>query len=204
MGVYEVKFREVCQLPVIIIDNFYTEEECESIWQELCFLNSGNKLLESDKTGSATDDDGNILKKNKGIFLDQAYKIRKFSSILTLNRKIFEVSNDLSEKISFFKYLKNSNYDATLIQYYENSDYYKLHEDESLITALTWFFKKPKSFTGGNLIFEDNSKIDCEYNRIVIFPSIIKHGVENVNLSSDLHNQNLGRYSISQFISICV
>jgi hypothetical protein len=189
-------------LPIVVIDDFYTKEECDLIWQELSFLNSteGN-FGGPEKTGTATHESV-ILKKNSGIFLDEVYNLRTFSNILNLNRKVFSLSSSLTEKSFFFKYLDQSNQDSTLVQYYENSDYYKSHWDKSLITAISWFYQKPKSFSGGDIIFNDELKVECKYNRLVIFASVINHEVEEVKLGQNLLKQNLGRYSISQFISI--
>ena len=190
-------------LPIAIIDDFYTKEECDLIWQELCFLNSSQfKLVEPENTGTAKNLDGEILKKNKGIFLDSVYYLRNFSNILTLNRKVFSLEPSLSKQSYFFKYLKESNQDTTLIQYYENSDYYKSHHDNCLITAISWFYQNPKLFSGGDLIFTDDIKVECKHNRLVIFPSIINHEVQQVTLDQNFLNQNLGRYSITQFITI--
>ena len=198
-----MQFYEVQGLPVVVIDDFYSETECVFIWNELCFLNTPNKkLLPPEKTGTATSNDGQILKKNNGIFLDQLYLDRSFSNILNLNQKIFSLEKNLTEKNVFFRYLKESNQDATLVQYYENSDYYKSHCDKSIITAISWFYQKPKAFTGGNLIFENNFKIECKYNRLILFPSILNHEVEEIKIGQNLLDQNFGRYSISHFISI--
>jgi Rps23 Pro-64 3,4-dihydroxylase Tpa1-like proline 4-hydroxylase len=198
-----MEFYSVDGLPIVVIDDFYSELECDFIWKELCFLNTPTKkLLCPEKTGTATAGDGKILKKNSGIFLDQLYLDRSFSNILNLNQKIFSLEKTLTEKNVFFRYLKESNQDATLVQYYENSDYYKSHFDKSIITAISWFYQKPKSFVGGDLIIDNDLKIECKYNRLILFPSIVEHEVEEIKIGQNLLDQNFGRYSISHFISI--
>jgi hypothetical protein len=203
-----LKVEFVSNLPVAIIDNFYSEKSCEKIWQELLFLNNTDqKLVDPEETGSAwkiVEDQKIYTKKNKGIFLDGVYHNRNASNILTENRQIFDPAL-LEELIShhvFFRYLKESNRDQTLIQYYENSDYYEYHYDRALITAVSWFNKKPKGFTGGEFVFENELTVECKHNRMIIFPSILSHAVNPVVVGENLKNQNYGRYSISQFYYI--
>ena len=198
-------FLEIKSLPVVVIDDFYSKQEHDLIWQELCFYHTDpNNFVGPEKTGSAENKDGEVLKKNKGIFLDEVYHLKNFSSILKINRKIFnrELCQTLIEKHTFFNYLKESNKDSTLIQYYENSDYYKSHWDKSLITVISWFFEEPKSFTGGDLIFDDGTLVSCKNNRLIMFPSILNHEVSEIFMDTNLLGKNLGRYSISQFVSI--
>lgn len=202
----QLSFYEVKKLPVVMIDNFFDPIACEKIWQELCFLHSN--LLPPDLTAAAwkIDENGNkiALKSNSGAFLDGVYNDRNFSFILKENRKLFQ--SDFVEKLIdehvIFRHIAICNSDTTLINYYENSDYYDYHHDMSRITALSWFYKKPKAFSGGELIFEDDSlTIECLHNRMVIFPSVIKHKVCPVKVSENFIGENYGRYSMAQFIN---
>ena len=49
---------------------------------------------------------------------------------------------------------------------------------------------------------EKELKIECLYNRFVIFPSILVHEVEPVSMTHEQVEKNSGRYSITQFISV--
>jgi Rps23 Pro-64 3,4-dihydroxylase Tpa1-like proline 4-hydroxylase len=201
----EFNYYNVLNLPVVVVDNFYDEKACRLIWQELCFLNNADKLLEPEKTGSAFDiNNGTPLKNNVGITLDEIYLDRSVSNILKENRKIFfdEIADCFIDFNVFFRYLRASNLDTTIVQYYEDSDFYKSHTDSSTITAISWFYDQPKQFRGGQLIFEDGPTIDCKYNRMVVFPSILFHSVESVLMDENTKNQNAGRYSITQLISL--
>jgi hypothetical protein len=196
----------VKNLPVITIDNYYSERVCEKVWQELCFLNNEpEKLMSPQNTGSAfTTNENNqkiFFKKNKGIFLDEVYIDRSISNILVANRKIFDDAEKLIDIDIFFRYIKESTKDKTLVQYYEDSDYYEYHSDIAVITAITWFYKTPKTFTGGELIFEDGPSIECNFNRTVIFPSILRHSVNQTCVPNNLVGKNFGRYSITQLIT---
>jgi Rps23 Pro-64 3,4-dihydroxylase Tpa1-like proline 4-hydroxylase len=190
-------------LPVVVIDNYYSDQAAEEIWKELEFYSRGDKLLEPSKTGAATNKNKESLKKNGGLFLDEVYADRNVSNILTENRKLWESESiDKLTKIhTFFRYLSQCNRDTTLVSYYEDSDYYLPHLDTAVVTLVSWFYKKPKKFSGGSLTFEKELTIDCEYNRTVIFPSILSHAVDTVLIDEDYRNKNYGRYTITQLIS---
>lgn len=190
-------------LPFLKINNLYDENELKLIWQELDFLTCLNKLESPEKTGTRIDKESKIaLKNNSGLFLDDIYTKRNISNILSINSKIFlpEILNAFS-KLSFgYQSIELTTSDRTLISYYENGGYYKPHKDNSLYTAITWFFKEPKAFTGGDFYFTDyDIKINIQNNMTVLFPSFVTHSVDEVILE----NNNLvgyGRYSMSQFI----
>lgn len=190
-------------LPVVVIDNYYDDVSCLEIQEELDFHYSSGKFNgHNDKSGAKDLITGKSKKKNKFLYLDDLYQDRDFSNILKLNRKIFfsELSDQLESIHTFYRYIKSSTADITLIQYYENSDYYEFHTDESVITLITFFYKLPKSFHGGSLLFEDKLKVNCLYNRSVIFPSILFHSVEPIIMKQDNLQIGVGRYSITQFI----
>lgn len=190
--------------PHLQIDNMYNDDELELILEELKFLNYKEKLENPEETGSALDEDNNTLKVNKGLFLDDLYKKREISNILTVNRKIF--NNEYLEAYASlcfgYKSILKCNSDSTLISYYENGGYYHSHQDTALYTALTWFFKVPKAFEGGNLIFSEfNEKKEIQNNTTVIFPSWVLHSVEEIKMNENC-SPGLGRYCMSQFMYI--
>ena len=188
------------KIPCVIIDDFYTPEELQNIWMELEFLNPN--LKPADETNAAHDD--GILKTSKrGAFLDELYQDRSFSFILKHNRKQFdkELLLQLEEFHPWFRYIDNSDYDSTLLSYYEDSDFYGAHKDSSSITSLHWFYKEPKRFIGGDFIVEHLETIECRNNRIVFMPSCAYHEVTPISMPEDLKNQGLGRYCLSSFIT---
>ena len=147
-------------------------------------------------------DENTKLKKNKGLFLDTIYSERSISNILILNRRSFdpEIIDAFSDLSFGYQSIKKTNGDTTLISYYENADYYKPHEDSSMYTAVTWFFKEPKAFVGGDFYFSDyNLKIEVQNNMMVLFPSFVKHSVGEI-LSKDESLSGYGRYSMTQFV----
>lgn len=192
--------------PFIIIENIYNNEELKLIWEELNFICYSHKLENPEDTGSAVDTQGNLLKNNKSIFLDDIYSDRKFSNILSVNRKIFDFSSEIfrSSESWFFRNLM-SNMDTTLISYYESGGYYRKHIDASLATCLTWFYQEPKKFEGGNIIlnYEDcNIEIEVENNKCLIFPSIIHHTVSDVIMNNNETNSKNGRFCMTQFLHL--
>ena len=204
--IIDLNVKYVNNLPVAIFDNFYNEEEYQRIFNELLFLNGPEKLLDPEFSGSAYDlDDNNnkiYRKKNKATFLEDVYHDRRYSDILNINRKLFNpnIIEKLEEIDLFFRYLKISNRDTTMISYYENNDYYKFHRDDAVLTALCWFYKIPKKYFGGDLELEQNVFIESICNRLILFPSIIEHKVTDVNMDPRFLNNNNGRFTMTQFI----
>ena len=194
LNLIETKF------PLLIIDDFYNADEQQLIWTELNFLQ--HNLKSPDETGTATAPGGKNLKSNKGVFLDDLYFDRKYSIILSVNRKLYndEVIGQIKKIDHWWFNNMNFNRDSTLISYYENDDSYLTHRDDVVVTGLTWFYRDPKSFTGGNLSFPDyNVEIECINNRVVLFPGCVKHSVSKVSIDSCNQGKGLGRWCMSQF-----
>jgi len=190
--------------PHIYIENTYDEDELEAVWRELLFLCESYKLDPPTETGGAINSQGRMLKKNNCVWLTDVYKNLKYSDIHLVNRKIFDNVDEIFGKHSswFFKHLY-ANFEATLISYYEDSDYYEPHEDRALITGLTWFFREPKMFSGGNLHFPTfDYTIEVKNNTSIFFPSCLTHAVDEIKMNKkDMFNQN-GRFCMSQFLSV--
>lgn len=192
--------------PHLIIENFYSEPELKHIWKELEFLTYASKLESPEETGTAYQEDI-VQKRNVGIFLDDIYLKRKISNILTINQKIFDkqILDSFSDLCFGYKNIYQTNHDHTLISYYENGGYYKEHDDQALYSAVTWFFKEPKVFSGGDFYFNEYGiKIEIKNNMTVIFPSFVLHSVDNVTMQEeDLEElSGFGRYSMTQFLYI--
>lgn len=192
--------------PYLIVDDIYSEDELQLIWQELEFLTYSTKWKLPEETASAKLN-GRILKNNLGIFLDGndgIYADRKASNILSVNRKILDKEIIGSYGALSFGYQTAfmTNTDTTLISYYEDSHYYEKHKDHAIMTALTWFYKEPKAFFGGDLIFSDFDKhtVELKNNRTVLFPSFVFHEVEEICMPE--HKPGFGRYCMAQFFAI--
>ena len=187
---------------IAVIENFYDERELKLIWKELDYLTNFGKLLPPEKTGTSRDEKGNPLKHNHGLFLDEYYSNRNFSNILNVNRKAWTVATkEFIDNSLCFRYLNSCNQDSTLLNYYENGDFYKPHVDMSVYTVLSYFYKEPKKFEGGNLKLQDyNLEIEVKNNMVVYMPSILVHEVTPIVMEEN--SKGFGRYSISQFLFI--
>lgn len=193
---------------VIILENFYTEEELSLIWRELEFLTDKDKLYDASKTGPAysidmATEEKRPLKNNKGIFLDECYSDRNISDILKINRKIFfyALENRLVEYDPVFRVLIKCDTDKTLISYYEDGDYYEPHFDTSIVTVLSYFIKDEKEITGGEFVLNEfGVTIPVKNNMVIIIPSFYLHEVKEVKMSRNYFS-TFGRYSMTQFLS---
>ena len=193
--------------PFVIIDDYYNNDELDLIWDELHHMTYPHKW-NTPKTHphSGAMEDGVSLKLNKFSFLDEYYTDRKYSNILNTNRKIFYYNNFkkiFTENENWFFNTFNTLKDLTLLSYYDqDGEYYKAHRDESYITCLSWFYKEPKKFAGGDMVLhngEEKINIDCLNNRMLIIPSRIKHEVLPLSVDGELGRCE-GRYCIAQFL----
>ena len=178
------------------IDDMYTAEEIVVLKKELEFLKVVIKQQTNDETNPASKD-GVSLKNGHGIFLDTVYSDRKFSQILQANRRIFntELVDVLLENSCVYGHLSNANYDATLINFYDDTETYKAHKDSSVFTALTFF--RFGNFDGGELSFVDYGvSIEPVEGRTVIFPGCVRHQAEPV-----VTNSQGCRVTMAQFVN---
>tara|TARA_B100000929_G_scaffold197636_1_gene156840 strand:- start:755 stop:1330 length:576 start_codon:yes stop_codon:yes gene_type:complete len=187
----------------MIVDDFYTLTEQDLIWEE---LESYHHLFKKDdKTGKfgTAIKDGKPLAKLNRIYLEELYSNnREDSNILTAYKKIVskEVIENYERTTSSGKQFRITDCDCSIVSYYDNLDKYGEHFDSFMHTVLVWFYREPKRFKGGNLIFtEPNEKIECKHNRIIIFPSYYLHEIDEVTLEEKYRNKRLGRYCITHF-----
>lgn len=184
-------------LHYLLIEDVYDDFELDKIWSELNYLNNICGGLEC-----AVNTGGKFVtsKSNRGVFLDYMYNDRKFSNILTCNRKLL-TKKILNHKDSWFFRNFTANHDTTLVSYYENDDEYPAHLDLTFLTICTWLYKEPKKFTGGNFSFpEYDVTVECKNNTAVAFCGRILHSVSPVKMNEVDVDTNHGRYCISQFL----
>ena len=176
-------------LSYIVVDNFFTPVELEEVLQEIKDLKRFS--LPADKTGSVEG-----KKTGTGVFLDLLYgDNRDASAILQANRKLFsdEILLPAEGFDSIFGFVKHSDRDTTLLNYYTEGQEYKAHEDSSRISAVT--FLNFGHFTGGDFIFPKQKEcVKAKHNRAVLFPGCVTHQALPVK-------GNGTRVSIVQFIN---
>lgn len=182
----------VKNLSYILIDKFFGEDELVGVVQEVKDLKRFS--LPASKTQTAGDCKG-LKKTGKGLFLDELYgENRSASAILTHNRKIFapELADYVEQFDSFFGFIRESNYDSCLLNYYTSGQEYRPHKDESRISVVA--FLRQGLFTGGEFVFPDQDHvIEPAHNSAVIFPGCATHGAMPVSGEG-------ARISIAQFI----
>ena len=108
--------------PHVIIKNYFDEFELKVIWEELEFICYPQKLEPPEITGTARDN-GRNLKQNRGIWLNDVYRNHLTSSILSVNRKLFNsadiifecVPEKLKIKKNVFKLLSENTNKKTII-----------------------------------------------------------------------------------------
>ena len=66
--------------------------------------------------------------------------------------------------------------------------------------AFSYFYKEPKKFSGGELIFPSfDYSLTCKNNSIIIFPGWVEHEVSKVEIKNSDYYDGWGRYSINTF-----
>ncbi|NDB30204.1 2OG-Fe(II) oxygenase [archaeon] len=184
--------------PHILLYDVFDEETLPLIWKELDFI---HPILVDGSNTAPAETDGHILKNNKGKFIYDVYANINYSTICKQVRNIAFNSNMQDFwKDNWIKEMYNTtNWDSTLISYYDNGSYYAPHVDTAVFTMLLWLWKEPKSFSGGDFSFTRTyHNIECQNNSGIIFLSSEKHGVSKVNLKTP----DYGRYCISVFSGI--
>ena len=192
--------------PHAIIDNFYSEEELELLWKEMEYLTSPNRMVKSGKElGTAESDlSATPLSNGHGIFLGDIYREDSYSDILTITDKIF--NPNLLEEISNLTYLYGDvnalNKSGTKLRYYNDTEEYFSHQDSSRYTMISYFYKEPKAFTGGDLHFKDfDYTIEIKPNRVIFFKGCLYHAsTKLITTKEDKAFSGMGKYSITKFL----
>ena len=186
--------------PHLILYNFYDDKELKLIWEELNFYTKKDKLFEAKDYGGIPE-----RTNSKAIWLDQVYsdKYRSLSNILTVNRKMFDkvvldVFSDIHDCCSI---AKDSNFDVTKVRYYHNGDVYEPHTDRMIqFLGFSYFYREPKRFEGGELIFPKyNYTFDCPNNSLIMMPGWVEHGVKEIKIENSDYYEGFGRYAITSF-----
>ena len=196
--------------PLMVVNNFYNQQELNLIWKELDFYTAPNKLVSAENYGGVVG-----YTNAKALILDDLYRnyesdekgvdYRNISNILTVNRKLFEcgVLDTFANIHGCVSIANKTNHDITKVRYYHDGEYYDPHTDKStMFLAFSYFYREPKKFVGGDLEFPKyDFKLLCTNNSMVIFPGWVEHGVRKVKIKDSDYYDGWGRYAITSFFS---
>lgn len=189
----------------LLIDDYLNNEELDSVIDELNFLSYKRKF--SDNSETAKNENNQLKAKKHQIWLNDIYKDWRYSNYLVLNKKYFSESlfNKLIEIDISWRSFYSSSDESTLLNYYENDDYYGEHFDISDYTQIFWINKEPKKFSGGDFILTDfDHAVEYKNNRLIVFPSYFSHKVLPIQLNENTNYygekvKGFGRYSFTTF-----
>ena len=185
--------------PHMVMNNLYNEEELELIWEELKFFTKPHKLLESKDYGGVVG-----YTPARAVILDDVFsKHRQMSNILTVSRKLFKspILPEFGKIHDCCSIAKDCNWDIVKLRYYHHDDYYDAHTDRSMqFLGFSYFYKEPKKFEGGELLFPKyDYKLTCANNSIIIMPGWVEHAVSKVSIEDSDYFDGWGRYAITHF-----
>ena len=192
----------------LYVDDWYTPEEEELIWKELDFYTNPTMMHRAEVTpekgkGPAKNKDGASKTRAWRVYIDPTFINPKDYHILRTQRQKLqsdEMLKAIEETGPNFRMLRITNFETMQINYYESGDYYKPHIDAFMMTIICWFYRTPKSYTGGDFTFTDrNTVLECAHNRMVIFPSYYEHAIDTINMKDENLEMGWGRYAIQNF-----
>lgn len=194
----------------LVLENVYSQQQINSIWKELEIFVDKDIFLDPEQSGTARYDDGTPMKKNKAVFVDQIYsqEFRHMSSIISYPEQVLlnaEVKNMMQNVHPAFGTIFAANQHSTLVSYYESTDMYDFHFDYAAYSTLSYFFKEPQKFSGGEIVFRVNEEIleiPVKNNMSIIFPSSYYHKVNPIVMEEKDMGKGLGRFCISQFLGV--
>ena len=192
----------------LVIDNFLNETQKKEVWNELDFITDNNIFNTTPSTsvdGSAVDPiTKTVLAQRHSIFLEDFLVNHRKTSKIYQAIKFNFLHNNLHEKFpksTLIKYLPYTNRDSTLVSFFKNGDYYKTHNDNSVISAILYLIPKD-DFSGGDILFPqfeiEHKPLD---NQLIVFPSCIDHEVSVIKSLRE-NDETYKRISITTFLLI--
>jgi len=118
------------------------------------------------------------------------------------------IKQEIERLYSYYKikFPKMSSYKINQIDLlkYSAGGKYEVHTDHYTNSPrhLSIIMNLNNNYEGGDLIFTQSKiKVDCFYNRTVIFPSWYYHAVSEINMKEEDKDKGLGRWAITHFIN---
>jgi len=194
-------------MDALVIDNWYSETELKKVFTEMdYYMNNGlDNLIHSENDKSTAKD----IKTGKSLAKTYRFYVEPniYSVLYKYNTKYMhkEFKSMVESELSFGGFMTNTKQNSMMVNYYENDKYYKSHRDVSVITQLTWIYREPKMFRGGDLIFTQmDETVECINNRTVFFPGFYNHEITEVHMNEEWETEYkdknyYGRFSIANF-----
>jgi hypothetical protein len=192
----------------LVIDNFLDSKQEKGVMNEVNFILDNDILNKSPSKavdGSAEDPfTKEVLVKRHSIFLHNfLVRHRSTSKIYQAIKDNFLMSDlpiNYPNSI-LLKYVPITNHDATLLSFYKDGDYYKSHNDYSVLTGILYLIMD-KDFEGGDLYFpEFDFKHTALNNQFIAFPSCVMHEVTKLH-SLKKNDDSYKRLAITTLITI--
>jgi len=177
----------------IVIDEVFSKSILPSIYEEINLLKKEFKPPEFTESAKQN---GKILKKNKGIFLQESKIFGDLKIINHIDNISKKVGHDNNWKNKTFQRMyKTLMWGSDLLNHYSSDDYYLPHFDGGIFSMVTFLYENYDIHEGGDLHFpEHNYTHKCKNNQSIIF--FAKEIHEVTKLKGD---ENINRYSIVTF-----
>ena len=185
-----------------IIDQTFSPTELATIWASIDHIQGRGLFQNPNQTGSAIDPrTGQMIKRNRSVFLDDLEPADRTPDIRPLIASVWtqrDLVISLTNVHPCFSLLNNINYSTSLLSYYESGERYPTHRDRSVFTILTWLYKEPKSWRGGEFkLNQYGLTMSVENNQSIIFPGSYLHEATATQMTT--HEPGQGRYCLAQF-----
>tara|TARA_B100002019_G_C21105884_1_gene515896 strand:+ start:32 stop:658 length:627 start_codon:yes stop_codon:yes gene_type:complete len=186
-----------------VLEDFYTEDEIDRIWKEIKYLDSNTYgWIYANRNSNAVVNDELLLQGARQFkFSVLGYNNLELlgkSNIYTTSKKIKQYSEYLRNKHDVYNTIGELSCHFCFLNYYYKDDgCYKLHQDTSMYTMLSFFYEEPRNFTGGDCIVGDN-KYEIHNGFTIILPGWLKHGSTPIKII-DKDRKQSGRYCVANF-----
>ena len=196
------------EFPYLLINNFFSNEEYDLIWREVMYLFNNNHFHDCSLDKNSAHTDGKPLASNSRCYpndvLNESQRQNSglYNSIRKIQNKEFHKLVEQTFKNSpyaLYKTFLGTNRSSLLLKYYGEAAEYKEHFDQPQFSMITWLYKEPKNFEGGDFILtKNNTRVKCSNNTCIIFPGFYYHKVEPIKII-DKTIKDGGRFSINRF-----
>ena len=90
------------------------------------------------------------------------------------------------------------------MRYYHDGDYYEPHTDKTVqFLGFSYFYREPKKFEGGELMFPKyDYTFDCPNNSLIMMPGWVEHGVTKISIKNSDYFDGYGRYAVTSFFGM--